>query len=90
MANLAVETPSAQTVRKVADANANNESDNTLTEFAKCAVALRNVLYQDRSLNEAEILFMENHFQVLEMAHLRWRRKHRLTELTENRSAVLR
>jgi len=39
-------------------------------------VALRDVLYQDRSLTEAEFLFMDNHFQVLQMAYLRWKRKH--------------
>jgi hypothetical protein len=51
-------------------------SDNTLTEFGRCAVALRNVLYQDRALDEAEFSFMDNHFQVLQMAYLRWKRKH--------------
>ena len=40
------------------------------------AVALRNVLYQGGSFNEAEFPFRENHFQVLEMAHLWWKRKH--------------
>jgi hypothetical protein len=44
--------------------------------FGKCAVVLRSVLYQDRSLSEAEFHFMENHFHVLEMAYLRWKRKH--------------
>jgi hypothetical protein len=44
--------------------------------FGKCTVVLRSVLYQDRSLSEAEFHFMENHFHVLEMAYLRWKRKH--------------
>jgi hypothetical protein len=35
------------------------------------------VLHQDRSLNEVEMLFIENHFQVVQMAYLRWKRKHR-------------
>ncbi len=48
--------------------------------FEKCAVALRNVPYQDRASNEAELLFMDNHFQVLQMAYLRWKRKHRPTD----------
>jgi len=74
---MAVETLLAQTAREVPDAKDNNETDNTLMEFGKCAVALRNVLYQDRSLNEVEFLFIENHFQVLQMAYLRWKRKHR-------------
>ncbi len=74
---MAVETLLAQTDREVLDAKDNNETDNTLREFGKCAVALRNVLYQDRALNEVELLYIENHFQVLQMAYLRWKRKHR-------------
>ena len=74
---MAVETLLAQTDREVLDAKDNNETDNTLREFGKCAVALRNVLYQDRALNEVEFLYIENHFQVLQMAYLRWKRKHR-------------
>jgi hypothetical protein len=35
------------------------------------------VLYQDRALNEVEFLFIENHFQVLQMVYLRWKRRHR-------------
>ncbi len=73
---MAVETLFAQTAREVVDAKDNNETDNTLREFRQCAVALRNVLYQDRSLSEVEFHFMENHFQVLQMAYLRWKRKH--------------
>lgn len=74
---MAIETLFAQPAREVADAKDQNETDNPLREFGICAVALRNVLYQDRSLNEVEFLFIENHFQVLEMAYLRWKRKHR-------------
>ena len=74
---MAVGAQLPQTAREVANAKDTNETDNTLTEFGKCAVALRDVLYQDRSLTEAEFLFMDNHFQVLEMAYLRWKRKHR-------------
>jgi hypothetical protein len=73
---MAVETRLAQTADEVGDAKDSNETDNTLREFGKCAVALRDVLYQDRSLTEAEFLFMDNHFQVLQMAYLRWKRKH--------------
>jgi hypothetical protein len=65
-----------QTTREAADLKDNEEPDITLREFGKCAVALRNVLYQDGSLNEAEFLFMDNHFQVLHMAYLRWKRQH--------------
>ena len=72
-----VETLLAQPAREVPDARDNNETDNTLREFGKCAVALRNVLHQDGTLNEVELLFIENNFQVLQMAYLRWKRKHR-------------
>jgi hypothetical protein len=72
---MAVETLFAPTACEVADAKDRNGLD-PLREFAKCAVAMRNVLYHDRSLNEEEFLFMENHLQVLEMAYLRWKRKH--------------
>ena len=74
---MAIEPLFAQPAREVADAKDQHETDNPLREFGKCAVALRNVLYQDRSLNEGEFLFMDNQFQVLQMAYLRWKRKHR-------------
>jgi hypothetical protein len=53
-----------------------NEMDDTLREFDKCAEVLRDVLDQDRPLCGAEFVFIDNHFQVLEMAYLRWKRKH--------------
>lgn len=65
MAHLAVETLLAQTAREVA-AKDNNETDDTLREFGKCAVSLHHVLYQDRPLNTMEFHFMDNHFQVLQ------------------------
>ena len=74
---MAVETLAAQRARETAEAKDQNEMDNPLREFGTCAVALRNVLHQDGSLNEVELLFIENHFQVLQMAYLRWKRKHR-------------
>jgi hypothetical protein len=52
--------------------------DDTLREFAKSAVALRNVFYQDRPLDKAEFLFMEFHMQALEVAYLRWKQQHTL------------
>jgi hypothetical protein len=75
MAHLAVETVVAQIARAVADKKDKNKTDTTLREFCKCAVALRNVLRQDRSLNVEELLLMDNHFQVLQMVYLRWKRK---------------
>jgi len=74
--HMAVRTQLPQTAREVANAKDTNETDNTLREFGKYAVALREVLYQDRPLDESEFLFIDNHFQVLEMAYLRWKRKH--------------
>jgi hypothetical protein len=76
MAHLTVEPLLAQTADKVGDVKDKNQTDNTLREFGKCAVALRNVLYQDRPLNEVEFLFMDNYFLVLQMAYYRWKRKH--------------
>jgi hypothetical protein len=75
--HMAVGTQLPQTAREVANARNTNETDNTLRDFGKCAVALREVLYQDRPLDENEFLSFNNHFQVLEMAYLRWKRKHR-------------
>ena len=51
MVHLAVETLLDQTAREVADAKDTYETDDTLGEFGKCAVALRSVLYQDRALS---------------------------------------
>jgi hypothetical protein len=68
---MAIGTLFAQPAREVADAKNQNDTDNNLREFGTWAVALRNVLYQDRSLNEVEFLFMENHFHVVETAYLR-------------------
>ena len=73
---MAVETPAPQPAREMAEAKDQNETDNPLSEFGKCAVALRNLLYQDRDINEVEFHFIDNHFQVLEMAYFRWKRKH--------------
>ena len=75
MAN-AIQPQLAQAAREVTDAQDLSETDNPLREFGTCAVTLRNVLYQDRPLNEMEFLFMENHFRLVEMAYLRWKRKH--------------
>ena len=65
-----------QTVHEMAAPKDDEETDHKLREFRKCSEGLRDVLYQDRPLTEVEFLFMENHFQVIEMAHLRWKRQH--------------
>lgn len=73
---MVVETPLHQTAREVAEAVGQPGTDSTLMEFGACAVALRSILYQDRPLAEAEFRFMDNHFHLLEIAYLRWKRKH--------------
>ena len=52
------------------------EERDSMQRFGECAVALRDILYQDAPLSEAECLHIDNHFHVLEMAYLRWKRKH--------------
>ena len=71
----------SQTAREVADAKDQNEMANTLREFGKSVVALRDLMDQDRSFTDMELLFIENHFQVIQMAYLRWKRKHRLVPI---------
>jgi hypoxanthine-guanine phosphoribosyltransferase len=60
-----------------ADAKGKNELDHALREFGKGAIALCDVMDQGRSLTDIELLFIENHFQVVQMAYLRWKRKYR-------------
>jgi hypothetical protein len=51
------------------------DESNSLRRFGECAVAMRNILQQDGGIGEAEFAFMDNHFQVLEMAYFRWKQK---------------
>ncbi|MEP6959368.1 MAG: hypothetical protein ABI980_11625 [Nitrospirota bacterium] len=74
----AIELIHSQTAREVAEATGQSGMNSTLMEFGACAVALSNILYQDKPLTDVEFRFMENHFQVIEMAYL-WKRKHRAT-----------
>ena len=60
-----------------ADEMERNDTDHTLREFRKCVVALRDVLDQDRPLDDMAVLFIENHIHTLQMAYIRWKRKHR-------------
>jgi len=78
---MTVEPRMAQPAREVSDATDPNERDHMLRKFGTCAAALRNVLHQDRLANEVEFLFIESHFQVVLMAYLRWKRKHRLVPI---------
>jgi hypothetical protein len=56
-------------------ASKSRDESNSLKRFAECAVAMRNILQQDGEVGEAEFAFMDNHFQVLEMAYFRWKQK---------------
>ena len=51
-----------------------------LHQFGQCASTLRDLLYDDRTLDEEEFVFIDKHFQILNMAYLRWKRKHRPTD----------
>ena len=73
---MAVETQVPRTARETANAQDTNEANKTLRKFRKCAKALREVLCQDRPLDETEFRFIDNHFQLLQMAYFRWKRKH--------------
>lgn len=53
--------------------------DNTLKEFGKCTITLCEVLHGETSLDHMETLFIENHIEVLQMAYLQWKRKHKVT-----------
>ena len=56
------------------------EDRDALHEFAHCVSALRNLFYEKRSLDEAEFIFMDKSFQVLQMAYLRWKRLYKPTD----------
>ena len=62
--------------------NANAKADKTdvLHRFGQCASVLRDLLYDDRALADEEFIFIDKHFQILNMAYLRWKRKHRPTD----------
>ena len=51
-----------------------------LHKFRQSASVLRDVLYDDAALDEEEFVFIDQHFQMLSMAYLRWKRKHRPTD----------
>ena len=66
----------AQAPSSVGTVQSNNHTTTVLTNFAEYAVALRDILYDDSPLKETEYVFMEKHMEVLQMAYLRWKRKH--------------
>lgn len=75
MAHQAVDTRLAQPACEVSDAKDHKETDPTLRELWKSTAALRNVLDQDRSINDLELRLLENHFHVLRMAYRGTKRK---------------
>ncbi len=76
MAHRNNERPLTQPPYPVGTVLSNNRATTTLRDFAKSAVVLRDILYDDSPLKETEYVFMEKHMQVLQMAYLRWKRKH--------------
>ena len=60
------------------------ERADSLYQFGQCASVLRNVLYDDRALDEEEFVFIDKHFQILHLAYLRWKRKHRPSDESQS------
>ena len=77
MAHQAVETQLAQPAYEGTDAKKYKETDHMLREFWRSTIALRNVLDQDKSLNDLELRLLENYFRALQMAYLGTKRKQR-------------
>ena len=74
---MADKVPFSPRVREKVEAKDQHEMGNTLREFGNSAIALCDVMDQGRSLTDMELLFIENHFQVIQMAYLRWKRTYR-------------
>lgn len=51
--------------------------DYAVREFGRSVVTLRDLFDADAPLDDMDLLFVENHFHALQMAHLRWKWKHR-------------
>jgi hypothetical protein len=68
---------SDQTVLKMDTTKDKRTIDYIVRDFGRSVVTLRDLFDADASLDEMELLFIENHFHALQMAHLRWKRKHR-------------
>lgn len=67
----------SQTAQEVTGAEGQTEMADIFRDFGKSVVALRDMMDQDRSFSDMEQLYIENHFQVIQMSYLRWKRKHR-------------
>lgn len=55
----------------------NDDRGEILHRFGHAASVLRDVLYDDRVVDDQEFIFIDKHFQILQLAFLRWKRKHR-------------
>jgi|RhiMetdeSRZDD1v2_1073273.scaffolds.fasta_scaffold182647_3 hypothetical protein len=62
----------------------NEDRAEILHRFGHSAAVLRDVLYDDRVVDEQEFVFIDKHFQILQLAYLRWKRKHRPTDETQS------
>ena len=76
---MASKTPAGATA-STHHAHAKAEKADVLHQFGQCASVLRDVLYDDKALDEEEFVFIDKHFQILNIAYLRWKRKHRPTD----------
>ena len=56
-----------QSACEVVDAKGQKETAHTLRELWKSTAALRTVLDRNKSINDLELLLLENHFHVLQM-----------------------
>ena len=74
---MADEIPFSPIARETVAAKDQHEIANTLREFGKSATALRDVMDQGKALTDIDLLFIENHFHVIQMAYLRWKRAYR-------------
>ena len=62
----------------------NEDRGEILHRFGQSAAVLRDVLYDDRVVDDQEFVFIDKHFQILQLAYLRWKRKHRPTDETQS------
>lgn len=44
-------------------------------QFGACSIALCKILHDEKSLDETDRLFLDNHLQVVIMAYMQWKRK---------------
>ena len=64
---MASETPAGVT-KSTHNANAKADTADVLHRFGQCASVVRDVLYDDRALDDEEFIFIDKHFQILNMA----------------------